>query len=73
MFSAGLGEPLRTDVELATPSDLQSAMSLTQAYERRLAVATTDFESASSPKSNTTTSSAVLAHATPTTPRSRLR
>jgi hypothetical protein len=73
MFSAGSGEPLHTDVELATSSDLQSAMSLARAYERRLAVATTDSESTSSPESNMTTSSAVLTHATPTTPWPCLR
>jgi hypothetical protein len=33
MFTAGLGEPLRMDVELATPFNLQSAMSLAWAYE----------------------------------------
>jgi hypothetical protein len=42
--------------------DLQSAMSLARAYERRLAVATTDSESTSSLESNTTTSSVVLHH-----------
>jgi hypothetical protein len=35
MFTIGLGKPLRMDVELATPFDLQSMMSLTRAYERR--------------------------------------
>jgi hypothetical protein len=29
MFIAGLGEPLRTDVELQSPTQLQTAMSLT--------------------------------------------
>ena len=35
LFTAGLGEPLRTDVELQAPSHLQTAMNLTRAYERR--------------------------------------
>jgi hypothetical protein len=35
MFTAGLGESLRTDVELLTPTNLQTAMSLARAYERR--------------------------------------
>jgi hypothetical protein len=34
MFTAGLGEPLRTDVELQSPTQLQTAMSLARAYER---------------------------------------
>jgi hypothetical protein len=42
MFSARLGEPLCTDIELVLPFNLQSAMSLVQAYEWRLVVATTD-------------------------------
>jgi hypothetical protein len=39
MFNAGLGEPLHTNVELARPSDLQTAMNLTRAYERCLLAA----------------------------------
>jgi hypothetical protein len=35
MFTAGLGEPLQTDVELQSPTQLQTAMSLARAYERR--------------------------------------
>jgi hypothetical protein len=73
MFSGGLGEPLHTNVELATPSDLQSAMSLARTYEWCHVVATADSEATSSPESNMTTSSAVLTHATLTTPRTRLR
>jgi hypothetical protein len=34
MFAAGLGEPLRTDVELQSLTQLQTAMSLARAYER---------------------------------------
>jgi hypothetical protein len=33
MFTAGLGEQLRTNVELQAPTNLQSAMSLARAYE----------------------------------------
>jgi hypothetical protein len=33
MFTAGLGQPLRTDVELHAPIDLQTAMRLARAYE----------------------------------------
>jgi hypothetical protein len=33
-FTAGLREPLRIDVELMNPADLQTAMSLARAYER---------------------------------------
>jgi hypothetical protein len=36
MYTAGLGEPLRTDVELQTPETLQRAMHLARVYERRL-------------------------------------
>jgi hypothetical protein len=35
LFTAGLGEPFRTDVELQAPAHLQTAMSLAQACERR--------------------------------------
>jgi hypothetical protein len=38
MFTTGLGEPLRTDVELQSPTQLQTAMSLARAYERRDAI-----------------------------------
>lgn len=33
LFTAGLGEPLRTDVELQSPTNLQSAINLARAYE----------------------------------------
>jgi len=35
LFTGGLPNPLRTDVELQAPADLQRAMSLARAYERR--------------------------------------
>lgn len=36
IFTAGLLNPLRTDVELQHPTNLEEAMSLARAYERRL-------------------------------------
>jgi|UPI0004DEAEA7 hypothetical protein len=36
LFTAGLGEPLWTEVELKRPPNLQTAMSLARAHERRL-------------------------------------
>jgi len=35
LFTAGLGQPLSSDVEMQRPTSLQSAMSLARAYERR--------------------------------------
>ena len=35
LFTAGLGEPLKTDVELNQPATLEDAMGLARAYERR--------------------------------------
>lgn len=40
LFTAGLGEPLKTDVELQYPANLQTDMSLARAYERRLEATT---------------------------------
>ena len=34
-FTAGLGDPLMTDVEVQKPTDLQHAMSLARTYEAR--------------------------------------
>jgi hypothetical protein len=36
MYTTGLGEPLRTDVEMEMTETLQRAMHLTRVYERRL-------------------------------------
>jgi hypothetical protein len=41
MFTAGLGEPLRTDVELLTPTTLQRAMHLARTYEHRMDLSST--------------------------------
>jgi hypothetical protein len=35
LFTAGLGEPMTSDVEMQRPNDLQAAMSLARAFERR--------------------------------------
>jgi hypothetical protein len=35
LFTAGLGEPMSSDVEMQRPADLQAAMSLARAFERR--------------------------------------
>lgn len=35
LFTAGLSQPLQTDVELQALRSLESAMSLARAYERR--------------------------------------
>jgi hypothetical protein len=39
LFTAGLGEPMTSDVEMQRPEDLQADMSLAQAFERRASVA----------------------------------
>lgn len=40
LFTVGLQEPLRTDMELQAPQSLEVAMSLARAYERRLQLTT---------------------------------
>ena len=40
LFTGGLPDPIRTDVELQAPTDLQRAMGLERAYERRAAALT---------------------------------
>jgi hypothetical protein len=39
LFTAGLGQPLASDVEMQRSANLQTAMSLARAYERRSAEA----------------------------------
>jgi hypothetical protein len=39
LFTAGLGEPMTSDVEMQRPIDLQAAMSLERAFEHRASVA----------------------------------
>jgi hypothetical protein len=41
LSTAGLGEPMTSDVEMQRAADLQAAMSLAQAFERRATAATT--------------------------------
>jgi hypothetical protein len=41
LFTAGLGEPMRLDVEMQRTADLQNAMSLARAFERRISAAVT--------------------------------
>jgi hypothetical protein len=38
IYTARLLEPLKTNVELLNPQDMETVMSLAQAYERRLTV-----------------------------------
>jgi hypothetical protein len=67
MFTVGLGEPLRMDVELAVPTDLQTAMHLARAYERWLSLVVSDATKATSKhfKSASSTSSSVVASSAP--------
>jgi hypothetical protein len=37
IYTAGLLEPLKTDVELQNPHDMEMSMSLARAYKRRAA------------------------------------
>jgi hypothetical protein len=70
MFTAGLGEPLRRNVELVGPTNLQHALHLARAFERRLASACTATRSSSS---NSSSRSGATKPATSTTSRPRLR
>jgi hypothetical protein len=63
IFTAGLGDPLRIDVELQKPSTLEEAAALAKAFEQRLACDTSgrvvppgSHTSMSSPASQTTAS-----------------
>lgn len=38
IYTVGLVEPLKTDVELQNPYDMEMEMSLAQTYERRVVV-----------------------------------
>jgi hypothetical protein len=60
IFTAGLGEPLQTDVELQRPDTLEDTMGLARAYERRSAAAVppstpSALRSSSKPSDATTT------------------
>jgi hypothetical protein len=39
LFTAGLGEPMTSDVEMQKPGDLQATMSLARAFEHRASAA----------------------------------
>jgi hypothetical protein len=72
MFTVGLGEPLRIDVELAAPTELQQAMNLARAYERRISVSTPDTIKGG-PKTSKSAPAATSSVAVSSTPRPRFR
>jgi hypothetical protein len=63
MFTAGLGEPMRSDVKLAAPIDLQVAMRLARAYERHLATSKPGTKQISSTTKSTASSVASTSRA----------
>jgi hypothetical protein len=72
LFTPGLGEPMTSDVEMQRPADLQAAMSLARAFERRdTAAATPPTQAPRSqyrphlPTTSSTSSAASNASATP--------
>jgi hypothetical protein len=75
MFTAGLGEPLRTNVELQTPTTLQYAMSLARTYERRTLPtdAALSKPSRSNPRSSTAATTVVTAIPTKPAAPTKLR
>jgi hypothetical protein len=72
MFTTGLGEPLRTDVELAAPAELQQAMNVARAYERRISMSTPDTIKGG-PKTNKSAPATASSVAVSSTPRPRFR
>jgi hypothetical protein len=73
MFTAGLGDPLRTDVKLVTPPDLQTAMSLARAYERRTTTTNIVSRPTTSTASQSSTVSAASSIQVTSTSRPRFR
>ena len=83
MFTAGLGEPLTSDVELQKPADLQTAMSLARAFEKRGITASTTAPTRSSGRARSGAPAATTTQAASSAPfaasaaapshRSRLR
>jgi hypothetical protein len=74
LFTAGLGEPMTSDVEMQRSADLQAAMSLARAFERRASVAVQTPASRYMPHSrgpasggSTTTTSTTTAPTVPST------
>jgi hypothetical protein len=79
LFTVGLGEPMTSDVEMQRPQDLQAAMSLARAFERRASAATVTMASAlakvpyhprpaASATGSTVTSTPAMTPAAPTNP-----
>jgi hypothetical protein len=68
MFTTGLREPLRTDVELVALSDLQATMRLARAYDRCLVMSKMGAKQTTS-----TTKSTVLSVMVTSTSRPRFR
>lgn len=76
IFTAGLLEPLKTDVELLNPQDMETAMSLARSYERRMTVMANANKSPATkqgrfptPRPSATTTTTTAAAATPVTPQ----
>jgi hypothetical protein len=76
IFTAGLGEPLKTDVELQQPDTLEDAVGLARAYERRATVAGS-YNALSTPRSSnrnsSNTATPAARPATTTTPRALVK
>jgi hypothetical protein len=71
LFTAGLGEPMTSDVEMQRSEDLQSAMSLAHAFEHRANVATPTSAHRFPPRSrqmNTGATASMPIGASPSTP-----
>ena len=75
MYTAGLGEPLRTDVEMEMPETLQRAMHLARVYERRLLLSassnTTSYQAPAAPSKSPTTAAARPTSSASSRPRFR--
>ncbi|CAL4917571.1 unnamed protein product [Urochloa decumbens] len=74
LFTAGLGQPLASDVEMQRPSNLQTAMSLARAYELRskeAARAINPYTTRSKPRPSSPSSSAPAKPDEPPRPRFR--
>jgi hypothetical protein len=67
LFTVGLGEPMASDVAMRQPVDLQSTMSLTQAFERCASVTTWTTTARYPPRSRQTNAPTTM----PTTPVAR--
>jgi hypothetical protein len=76
IFNIGLGEPLKTDVELQQPNTLEDIVGLARAYERRATVAGS-YNMSSTPRSSirnsSNTATPAARPATTTTPRAPVK